>query len=404
MTYLSALLGLLMAARLVGASDWPQFRGKGGTGVSTEIGLPTYWSPTENIRWKTALPGRGVSSPVVAGGRVYVTACSGAAEDRLHVLCFDITSGKQLWARQFWATGPTICHPKTCMAAPTPVAADGRVYALFASGDLFCLDPDGLLVWCRTLAHDYPAITNHSGMASSPVLVGETLVVPMENPGDSFVVGIATSTGKNRWRIGRPRDNSWTTPLVWTRQGRTELVLQSGPKLSAHDPQTGRERWSWSEKELAKIPSPVAAEGLVLVPSRDELIALRPDEGAEPTAQLAWRSAKLKPTTATPLVHRGRVYVVNSVGILTCADIASGKVFWRERVKEPFSASPVLANDRLYLVNEDGVTTVVQLGDEPHILGANSVDEGVLATPAVASGALILRSDKHLFCVGSSRP
>jgi outer membrane protein assembly factor BamB len=398
------LLSLLVAAGPVGAGDWCQFRGTDGTGVAAEDGLPGRWSLTENVRWKAALPGRGVSSPIVAGGRVYVTACSGAAEDRLHVLSFDVASGKQIWARQFWATGTTTCHPKTCMAAPTPIVVDKRVYALFASGDLFCIDAEGLLVWCRTLAYDYPAITNHIGMASSPVLVGEVLVVPMENPGESFVAGIDANTGRNRWKIERPKDNSWTTPLVWTREGRTELVLQSGQRLSAHDPATGRERWSWSNKELAKIPSPVAASGLVLVPTREELQAVRPGEGTPTAAKLVWRSPRLKTTTATPLVYQDRVYAVNAAGVLSCADATTGKTLWQERVKGPFSASPVVNKDTLYLVNEGGVTTVVQLGAKPRVLAANDLEQTILATPAIAEGALFLRSDTHLFCVGHKAP
>lgn len=404
MKLVAVLLGLLTAAASVEAGDWPQFRGPGGRGISTETGLPAHWSATENVRWKAALPGRGVSSPVVVDGRVYVTACSGAAEDRLHVLAFDSASGRQLWARQFWATGTTTCHPKTCMAAPTPVAVGGRIYALFASGDLFCLDAAGLLVWCRSLAHDYPAITNHIGMASSPVLVGEVLVVPMENPGESFVAGIDANTGRNRWKIARPRDNSWTTPLVWAREGRTELVLQSGSKLSAHDPRTGREHWSWSGQELAKIVSPAAGPGVVLAATREELLAVRPGAGGATTAEVAWRSPKLRPTTATPLVYHDHVYAVNAAGVLSRADAGTGKILWQQRVKGPFSASPVMTKDRLYLVNEDGVTTVVQISAAPRVIGTNAVGETILATPALGDGALFLRSDAHLFRVGDAAP
>src|SRR5262249_3279700 len=152
------------------AADWPQFRGPGGTGISKETGLPVRWGAKENIRWKVDLPGRGLSNPVIAGGRVYVTACSGFEQTRLHVLCFDAATGKRLWGRQFWATGNTLCHNKTNMAAPSPVTDGKHVYALFATCDLFCLDKDGGLVWCRSLTRDYSTVGNNVGMASSPIL------------------------------------------------------------------------------------------------------------------------------------------------------------------------------------------------------------------------------------------
>src|SRR5579875_3980237 len=137
------------------AGDWPQFRGPGGTAVSEEKGLPVKWSTTENVRWKAELPGRGVSSPVLAGGRVYVSAASTYRERRLHVLCFDAAKGEKLWERQFAATGGTMCHPKTSMAAPTPVTDGRHVYALFATGDLAAFTRDGDLLWYRALQRDY---------------------------------------------------------------------------------------------------------------------------------------------------------------------------------------------------------------------------------------------------------
>lgn len=393
------LLGVLLV--WPAQADWPQFRGPEGTGVAHLPDLPWRWSRHDNVRWCASLPGRGVSSPVVAGNRVYVSACSGANGARLHLLCFDASNGRLLWQRQFWATGPTTCHPKTCLAAPTPVATQEAVYALFSSGDLFCLDQDGVLLWCRTLAQDYPAFTNDIGLAASPVLAADVLVVPLENPGESLVVGLDSRTGRTRWQLPRPKDSSWTTPLVWRRPAGTWLVLQSGTRLSAHAPQTGQEYWRWSERELAKIPSPVAAgTDLLLVAGREALLALHPG----PPVRLVWQSAKLRPAMATPLVHQDRLYTINSAGILSCAAVASGKILWQLRLPGPFSASPVLNNDKIYLVNEEGVTQVVQLGDKPQLLSTNALEPTMLATPALAAGALFLRSDQHLFCIGGKAP
>src|SRR5262249_15898453 len=215
------------------AEDSPQFRGKGGLGIS-EKPLPVHWDATENIRWKAALPGRGLSCPVIANGRVFVTACTGANQDRLHVLCFDTKTGKELWHRQLWATGNTLCHEKTCMAAPTPVTDGKRIIALFATADLVCYDIDGNLLWYRSLTGDYPTIGNNVGMAASPILHGDLLLLCLENAGASFAAGIDKHTGKNRWKIDRPRGINWVTPLLIQNAGKDAVLFQGPGELSAH--------------------------------------------------------------------------------------------------------------------------------------------------------------------------
>ncbi|MCS6849707.1 MAG: PQQ-binding-like beta-propeller repeat protein [Gemmataceae bacterium] len=391
-------LGLVSMA--VWAGDWPQFRGPGGSGVSSDSHLPIRWSSTENIAWKANLPGRGLSSPVVAKGRVFLTACSAFQQTRLHVLCFDLKDGKLLWERQFWATGNTMCHPKTNMAAPTPVTDGQRVFALFATCDLVCLDVDGNLVWYRSLTSDYPTVTNQVGMAASPVLHQDTLVLLLENAGESFAAGIDAHTGQNRWKIERKRRINWNTPLLFTKNGQTSVIFQTPDELAAFDPRTGEKRWSYAASELATIPSPAAGDGMLLVPGK-ELLLLRPGDSAAP--ELVWQSARLRPATASPTIYKNRVYVLTGAGVLNCADAQSGKVLWQERLKGPFSASPLIAGDRLYAVSEDGVTSVVQLGDEPKVLSVNPIGETILASPVPADGKLLLRSDEHLFCIGAGK-
>jgi outer membrane protein assembly factor BamB len=378
------------------AADWPQFRGPGGTGVSPEMGLPTHWGPADDVRWRADLPGRGVSGPVVAGGRVYITACSGYQQRRLHVICFDAVTGAKQWERQFQATGNTFCHPKTCMAAPTPVSDGERVYALFATGDLACLDRDGNLLWYRSLVGDYPNITNQVGLAASPVLWQDVLVLPMENVGESFAAGLDKLTGRNRWKVERPRDINWPTPLVLERHGRVEVLFLAPQELASYDPATGRKLWSYSGEGMSSIPSLVAAEGLIVLSGG---VAVRPGTGDE-SPQVAWRSTKLRPAYASPVYYQGKLYAINNSGILlNCAEVQTGKVIWQQRVKGPFSASPVAADGKIYLVNEDGLTTVLRPGDKPEIVSTNALGEPMLATPAIANGAIYLRSDRHLYCV-----
>jgi len=381
----------------VAAADVPQFRGGGGSGVADEKGLPTQWSDQENMRWKAELPGRGLSNPVIAGGRVYVTSASGFEQKRLHVLCFDVKTGKQLWERQFWATGTTLCHPKTNMAAPTPVTDGERVYALFATADLVCLDKDGNLAWYRSLVGDHPTIGNNVGMAASPTLWKDVLIVPMENIGESFAAGIDAKTGANRWRIERPRGINWTTPVVLDRQGKTEVILATPGRFTAHDPTTGKETWRW-EGECGSAPSPVAGDGVLFVPG-GKVTALKLGTHGTPP-EIAWQNNKLGTSYTSPTFYEGLIYTVKSPGVVTCAEASTGKVLWTERVEGNYWASPLAVDGKIYVASEEGVVTVLQAGREAKTLASNSLPGAILASPVASGGSLFLRSDKHLYCIG----
>jgi outer membrane protein assembly factor BamB len=393
----SLLLALIVvwSAR---AEDVPQFRGAGGLGISSEKNLPVTWSNTENVRWKAELPGRGLSNPVISGGRVFVTAASRAMQDRLHVLCFDQRTGKLLWERQFWATSNTLCHPKTNMAAPTPIVDGKNVYALFATADLVCLDHDGNLQWARSLVGDYPTVGNNVGMAASPVLAGDAVVVHMENAGESFAVAIDRTTGQNRWLLDRPRVINWNTPFVHNADGQTQLLLMTPKELTAHHPENGKKIWSFSPGGLSTSPSVVAGEGLLFVPG-SKLTALRPgSDGVEP--EVVWQNPKLNPGFASPVLLKGRIYTVTNGGIVSCAEARTGKIVWTHRLDGAYAASPLAAEGRLYFVSEGGVTTVLEDGGaEPKVLAANELTETILASPVASGGAIFLRSDQHLWCL-----
>jgi outer membrane protein assembly factor BamB len=366
--------------------------------VALETGLPHRWGPAENVAWKSELPGRGVSSPIIVGNRVYVTANSGLAQTRLHVLCFDADNGRRLWERQFWATGQTFCHPKTSMACPTP-ASDGRfVYAMFATGDVVCLTADGDVCWLRSLESDYPQMVNQVGRGSSPILADGVLIVPLESQGASYLIGLDPTTGRNRWKVNRPLENSYTTPVVIRHHGRAEVLMQGFYGVTAYDPTTGSQRWTYDAEELSLIPSPVPAGDLVLVAGRG-LAALRPQESGPP--EVVWKSARLATLAPTPLVVGDRIYVLKG-NILVCGSVADGKEVWSERVKGEFSASPVLADGKLVVLNEDGVATVVRVGAKADLLATNDLQDPMLATPAIARGAIYLRSDKFLYCIRTS--
>jgi outer membrane protein assembly factor BamB len=397
------ILGILVCPSLLLAADWPQFRGPGGQGISREKDFPVNWSDKENVRWKAELPGRGVSSPVVAGGRVYVTACSAFEEKRLHVLCFDEATGKKLWERQLWATGPTLCHPMTCMAAPTPATDGERVYALFATWDVACFDRAGNLLWYRALTRDYPTVSNNVGAASSPVLYKDALFVAVENAGDSFLLALDANTGKNRWKAPRPRGINWTSPVVTELGGRTELLLHSfDAGLTAFDPKTGAKRWSIKGKHMAEIPTAVVGEGKVFVPG-SPFVAVRPDDGTG-KPKLDWQSTRLPTGYGSPLYYQNRVYAVSDKAVVNCVDAVSGKHLWTERLDGSVHASPVAAGGKIYVVNQEGTTFVLDPNGSPRLVAENALPlKDVLASPAVANGAIYLRSENALYCIAAKK-
>jgi outer membrane protein assembly factor BamB len=388
----------LVCSGLSLAADWPQFRGPHGNGTTDETNLPVKWSATQGVKWKAELPGKGVSSPVVAAGKVYVTCSAGPRDDQLFVLAFDATSGKELWRRPLTATGSTVCHPTTCMAAPTPVATADGVFTLFASGDLAAFDAAGNMLWYRSLVGDYPTVVNQVGMAASPVLAGGHLIVPMDNVGDSFIAAIDPKTGKNVWKTARPKDQVWVSPVVRTVGDKTEILFQAGKELVAYDAATGSKTWSYKQ-DGAYVPTPVLAGDQVLVPGRETLVGKLGTSGPEP----AWKSTKLGTGNSSALIYRGGVYAANSGGIVTCCDAATGKIHYQERVKGPFQAAPVGADGKVYVVNEAGTTFVIQAGTEYKLLATNDLGERVLGTPAVSNKCLFVRTDKSLFCIGLGR-
>jgi outer membrane protein assembly factor BamB len=395
---LSSLCSLCLCGSFLLAGEWTQFRGPGGSSVSEEKDLPVTWSADEGLRGKAELPGRGLSNPVISGGKVFLTASGGYDNNRLYVVAFDLKTGKKLWERQFAATGDTSCHPKSCMAANTPATDGKHVFAYFGTGDLAALDADGNLLWYRSLVSDYPTITNQVGMAASPVVFKDTLLVPMENAGESFAAGLDKMTGRNRWKAERRRDINWITPLVLTHGDRAEALFQTAKDLTSYDIETGKVNWSFGGigERMSEVSSPVFGGGLLYIAGMDYL-ALRPSPNGV-TPEVAWKS-KMNLGYTSAVYHDGKIYGLSQTGV-TCRDAKDGKELWKQRADGPFSASPVIADGKMYVVSEDGKTTVIKLDDKHEVLAVNRVGETILATPAIADGAIFLRSDKYLYCIG----
>jgi outer membrane protein assembly factor BamB len=382
-----AVLFLTSSAR----ADWRQFRGNNVNGIADGPGPASF----EKLAWKVELPGRGLSGPIVVGDKVILTASSGYRQDKLHVLCFDAQTGKRLWERKFWATGRTQCHPKMCVATPQPASDGKRIFAFYSSNDIACLDLDGNLVWYRGLTHDFPNASNSLGMASSPIIVGDTLVVQVESDAYSFATGIDAANGRSRWRRTRPQRANWSSAAILPRKNAKALaLLQSSAGVSAVEPRTGKVVWNYGDG-ASTIPSSTVAGGIVFVPSFG-LTALRPIAGSPAPEQL-WREGKMRPGTASPLAYQGKVYTLASAGVLTIGDQKTGKGQTRQRLQGPFTSTPIAAAGRLYFFNEKGKGTILDARKAGVRVATTDLKETILCTPAVSGGALYVRSDGHLW-------
>lgn len=393
---------VLLSALTPAHADWLNFRGPQGSGFAPEItSTPTELSE-KTLAWKASLPGRGLGSAIVVGDKVFVTAASGPEQQQLHVLCFAAKDGAPLWERRFWATGRTMSHNKTNVAAPTPASDGGRIYALYSSNDLICLDLEGNLIWMRALTLDYPNASNSLGLASSPLVVGDTLVAQIENDSESFAAGFDLLTGVNKWKLDRPKSGNWTSPTVVEKDGESIVALQSSEGVLGVIPSTGSSVFN-IEGGASTIPSSAASGDQLFIPANG-LTAMTVTSSGTPPGKL-WNEPNERPGTASPLVIGEKVFLINNAGVLTCVDRKTGTRVWRTRIEGPFSGSPVAgAGDRMFIFGETGIGQVVDIsGAEGKITSRIELGETILSTPSLSNGALYIRSDGHLWKF-SSKP
>jgi outer membrane protein assembly factor BamB len=289
-----------------------------------------------------------------------------------------------------------MCQPMTAVAAPTPASDGKRVFALFSSSDLVCLDLHGNVQWYRGLQIEHPAAGNDVGMASSPVVVGQNVIVQVESQGDSFAAGFDTENGDTRWQTERPRLGNWSSPVVFRGKSSADdlVLLQSTTGISLVDPLTGIERWS-HKLACNDITSTAADRDELFVPANG-IQAFR-FKAADGKATSLWIAPKLNFGASSPLAHEGRVYTINRSGVLNCGDAATGEVLWQLRLKGQIWGSPAIVGDRLYVVSRDGLGQVVKLGAKPEVIGEGAIGEEVLSSPAVADGALFVRGSQNLW-------
>lgn len=400
---LACALVLASSGSPANAEDWPQFRGPGGQGHSTERGLPVEWSESKNVVWKAPVAGRGWSSPVVSGGRVWVTT---AIKDRgvsLRLLAFDVETGREaVNVEVFKLRDGAPSHAKNSQASPTPIVANGRVYVHFGADGTAAVTTTGDIIWKTRLAYE-----SQHGNGGSPILHGDQLILNCDGAPDAFVVALDIRTGKERWKTWRrqPAEQAYSTPLV-VRAGDKDQVISVGAfRAAAYDPSNGKEIWRVGYGDgFSNVPRPVYGHGLVYIATgfhQPSLLAVRVDGTGDVTkSHVAWRLDRGAPLTPSPLLVGDELYVVNDGGIASCLDAKTGEVRWLQRLPGAYSASPVFADGRIYFLNEEGVATVIAPGKEFRSVASNRLEGATLASMAVANGSFFIRSDTHLYRIG----
>jgi outer membrane protein assembly factor BamB len=429
----AAVIACSMTAR---AANWPQWRGPEGRGISEDTTVPLEWSGDRHIAWKTRIPGRGHSQPVVWGDRVFLTTAvegpviegaravphtdggqpflhpDSVGADRQHtfsVMALDAATGRIVWAREAWKGTPyDDRHRSGSYASATPVTDGTHVYVWFGAEGLYAYDFDGTLAWKTSFGG---IATLGMGTGTSPVLHGNLLILQCdEDSGEkSFIVAVDKRHGREVWRTPRKVQVSWSTPVIARAPGGREELITSGAELIvSYDPQTGRELWRAAGLQSNAIPSPVFGHGLVILsagfPAR-KVIAVKLGGSGDVTGtpQIAWTYEKGTAYVPSPILVGDYLYLMTDAGIMTCLDARTGDVRYeggRPPAPGRFMASMVAVNGTLLQTSDAGDVFVVRAGPRHEVLRTNSIGEPITASPAIADGRIYLRTEQHLFAVG----
>lgn len=391
-------------------ADWPQFRGPDGQGHAVAENLPSKWSETTNVAWKTPLPGNGWSSPVIHNGHIWMTAAQNDG-NLLNVLRVNQGTGKlEKDLTIFKIESPGGIHSKNGHASPTPVIDNDRIYVHFGAHGTACLDEAGEILWTQKLEYYH-----HHGPAASPILVGDRLIIPCDGLDKSFydkkvrqgvtdpqfVAALNIKNGDVEWRHGRQGRHSYATPLLIEVDGQPQIISPGGSRVSAYDPKNGDEIWYVTYEGYSLIPRPVYGHGLVFICTgydSAQLLAIRPNGKGDVTqTHVEWSMKQGVPFTPSPLLVEDELYFVSDAGVATCVDAETGKVHWKRRLGGNFSASPAFADNKIFFQSEEGVTHVLAPGKQYKRLSMNKLNGTTYASPAIVGSAIYLRSDKALY-------
>ena len=389
-----------------GAKYWSRWRGPSGQGIVKSGKYRDKWSPTEGVKWKSAVPGRGHSSPIIWGDRIFLTTeyDDGA---RLSMLAFNRTTGKQMWETFVPTKGVEHVYPKNSRASATAVTDGKLVFASFGTHGLAAFDFNGKIVWHSPVGE----LNNYHGSAGSPILYKDRIFIFQDHKGSastgSFVAAFDKNTGKEIWKTPREASTGWGTPIVIRAGDRDELIVSSQRRVYAYDPATGKELWTVGGLTFEVIPTPVVAEGLVICSSgrQGPTIAIRPGGSGDVTqTHVAWSSPKGSPFVPSGVVVDGILYLVNDIqSVLTAHDVKTGEVLYQGRLgvakKEGFSASPIAFDGKVFFTNDDGETFVLKAGREFNLLHVNQLGEQTLASPALVDGKWYFRTAASLVAI-----
>ena len=414
---------ILTACSPATQANWPQWRGPDHNGFSRTTGLPTTWSETEHVVWKTKLPSWGAGTPAIWEGHVFATSPEAGDRteggDRLLLLCFDRKDGRLRWERQLDA-GNALWR-KHNEASPSPVTDGEHVWAVSGTGMVKAFDFAGRELWQRHLQKEYGEFGINWGYGSSPLYHDGKIIIEVlqgtATADPSYLVAFDALTGQERWRRERASDargeslDAYSTPVPLAVKGGHHIVVSGGDYVTGHDPDTGAELWRVGGLNPQKrgnyriVGTPAVMGDMLYVPSRRRpLLALR--AGGDPfQTRLVWKwEGNGAPDVPSPVSDGRYLYMVDDRGRVTCVDAIRGELVWGpERTGQGnVSASPVLADGKLYVVNEDAVTTVLAAGPEFEVLATNVLDGGyTLSSPAISGRQIILRTETHLYCIGN---
>lgn len=404
----------LVTASTTRAEDWPYFRGPGRQGISQEKGVPTQWSATSNVKWKTPIPGEGWSSPIVFGDNLFVTTATDGGKS-LHLIRLDRKDGRIVWDKEITQQELKYKQRPNSYATSTPATDGQRVYVVVCDGRILAADMEGKVVWMNS---DFDYYSQH-GLAVSPILHGDLVIVPFDwsSPGPDKAVGWQTpwdkavilavdkNTGKTRWKGSRGSSQiAHVTPQIASVDGRDQLISGAGGVVQGFDLKTGERIWTVSSPGEGVVPSVVVGDGLVFTSSgfgQETILAVRLGGSGDVTqTHVAWRVTDEVPHVPSMLYVSSRLYSITEAGIVNCLQGATGEVLWRQRLAGKFSASPICADGRVYFLSEKGKMTVVEEGPQFKVVAENDLSETCCASPAISQGNLFIRTEKTLYCIG----
>ncbi len=411
------LLFLFLPALPAPPAEWPQWRGPSGDGTSPERGLPVEWSKTHGVVWRLPLPGPAGSTPVTAGGSIFLTSAEGDDVVLLAVL----REGKELWRRKLGGGNRQVRGDEGNSASASPSTDGRRVWAFTGSGDLACFEADGKEVWRANLQERHGKYEIQFGMTSTPILHGESLYLQCIHSGEPYLLALDKLTGKDRWkRVRRTEareecEHSYASPILYSDKERTLILAHGADWLTAHSTADGAEVWRCGDLNpldkynatLRFVASPACQPGIVVIPSAKggPVHCVRPDgKGDVTTTGRVWSRERDTPDVPTPAIHEGLVYLLRENGVLIVLDAANGKEVYQQRTHvQRHRASPVVADGKVYCAAADGTVTVVQAGREFKLLATNEIGEHLSSTPIAAGGRLYLRSYDALYAIEASK-